>query len=652
MASSLEDALRQIAAATAANLQSQASADARLAAVADNVQQQMAAMANNAQQQQAAAAQQQQQLQQAFVQVSDALQQSQQQQQAMSAEILRLQQSIAANASGTGAAAAAAAASAASAPGTGVAGAAGGLIVGRSLIDTKGLGTPAKFNGVSPKFQIWSTKLVSWLSATYENAEKIMEKCAHHGETAIDATAVTRYERDLPGSEHLNKHLLTLLTALCEDGAFTLVQNGRPNGGLDSWRRLTRRYDPQTPMKSVFALMKLLSQVAVPLERLLETIEAWEESYRVWAQSSKMDLPDIVRQMALIMMTSEPLRGHIELTIENYDDYDELRTYIERFVTTKMAKNGDNDMDIGALTSSSKSDIRCHWCDKTGHVVKECRLKLAGKPKTAEALARQEALKKKKDQQSKSGSSSSSTWSNHGGGKGKKTGKGKGKGVNGLDADDNQSSQQGEWWTSSTWHSYAEQDEAGPEVGGISLNTLVLGQGLGVGAELLRLAAGGARWCGRDQYGWYFDATVDSGAAATVGPESLAVKLPLMPSRFAGQSFTTANGEPILPMGLRKVEFVTYGGIAVNLKIEICSVDKFLLSVDDLVEQGHEAIFSYRPRIVLKNKKEVAMRRERRLFFLRLYLVDNSLMAIDAVDGQGVEGPVAAPAQPFHRLVQ
>jgi len=46
------------------------------------------------------------------------------------------------------------------------------------------------------------------------------------------------------------------------------------------------------------------------------------------------------------------------------------------------------------------------------------------------------------------------------------------------------------------------------------------------------------------------------------------------------------------------------------------------------------------------------MRRERRLFFLRLYLVDNSLMTIDAVDGQGVEGPVAASAQPFHRLVQ
>ena len=66
-------------------------------------------------------------------------------------------------------------------------------------------------------------------------------------------------------------------------------------------------------------------------------------------ESAKMDLPDVVRQVALILILAEPLRGHIELTIDNYDDYDELRSYIERYVTTKTTR-GD-DMEISALGS-------------------------------------------------------------------------------------------------------------------------------------------------------------------------------------------------------------------------------------------------------------------------------------------------------------
>ena len=643
----LDDILRQIANATAANQASQAQADARLTAMTDAVAQQMQLLAASSTQQQQQSQQQQQQMQAAFDQMSTALQASQAQQQAMSQELIRLQQAMAAGGTGSGAGPSAAAAGAAGPSTTSGTGVDDGLVQGRTLIDTKGLGTPQKFNGVNPKFATWSTKLTSWLSAQYTHAEVILQRSATHGELPINAPDVARIEVDSPGAEKLNKQLLTLLTALCEDGAFTLVQNARQFGGLDAWRRLSRRFDPQTPMKSVFALMKLLNQSAVPLEKLLESIESWEEQYRVWALASKMDLPDIVRQMALIMMTSEPLRGHIELTIENYDDYDELRTFIERYVTTKTTR-GD-DMEVGALGSSpsgggDKSNIRCHWCDRTGHVVKECRIKLAGKPKTPEALARAEANKKAKS--SSQWNQSTTTWKGKGGGgKGGKGGKGKGKGVNSFDADGDGND---DWWNQGggTWSWSADPDESTPAVSGLALNSI--GVGLGVVPELLRLGAGGASWCGQDQYGWYFEATVDSGAAITAGPEALAVKAPLQPSSYAGQAFSTASGEPILPLGVRQLAFQTSSGEFVTLKIEICNVDKFLLSVNDLVEQDHEAIFSRRrPRIVLSNGRAIRMTRARKLFFLRLYLSDQKLMAIDINE----DGP-AEEAQPFHRLVQ
>ena len=59
------------------------------------------------------------------------------------------------------------------------------------------------------------------------------------------------------------------------------------------------------------------------------------------------------------------------------------------------------------------------------------------------------------------------------------------KGVNGLAADDDGAPSQQDWWEQQGWMSYSH-DDTGPEIGGLSLNSL------GVGAELLRLGAGGA----------------------------------------------------------------------------------------------------------------------------------------------------------------
>jgi len=476
----------------------------------------------------------------------------------------------------------------------------------------------------------------------------------------------------------MDKQLLQLLTAICEDAAFTLVQNARPYGGLDAWRRLSRRFDPQTPMKSVFALIKLLHRSPVALDALLEAIEQWEEAYRVWCAASKMILPDVVQQVALILMLPSELRSHIELTIDQYDDYPELRSYVERYVTTKVT--GTDDMQIGAFSGGGGggkggggggqrdlSQVHCHWCDKTGHILKDCRSKAAGHPKSQAAIDRAAAEKAQKSKSSPQGSAPqwkptpSTTMKGAKGGGGKGKGKGKGKGVNALGADgDGQDDGFNDWWQQQQGWTWPEETAAAPEVGGLALNSL--GVGLGVVPELLRLGAGGAKWCGRDQYGWYFEATVDSGAAITAGPEALAVKAPLQPSKFEGQAFSTANGESVLPLGVRQLAFQTYSGEFVSLKIEICNVDKFLLSVNDLVEQGHEAVFSLRPRIILSNGRTIKMTRARRLFFLRLYLNNQDLMAVD-VDGCGsrmgsnsgptmIEEDAVGGDQPFRRLVQ
>jgi hypothetical protein len=112
-----------------------------------------------------------------------------------------------------------------------------------------------------------------------------------------------------------------------------------------------------------------------------------------------------------------------------------------------------------------------------------------------------------------------------------------------------------------------------------------------------------------------------------------------MPSAFAGSFFSTANGEKIPPRGQKHISFTTESGLGLTMKIEMCDIDKVLASVDEMVEQGHRAIFeAAHPRIILSNGAVLKMRRERRLFLLRLYIQDGQggvgLFAVEQSDAE------------------
>jgi len=141
---------------------------------------------------------------------------------------------------------------------------------------------------------------------------------------------------------------------------------------------------------------------------------------------------------------------------------------VERYVTTKVTGTED-DMQIGAFKiggkggggkggggGQDKSLVRCHWCDKEGHVMKECRSKLAGHAKSQAAIDRQADWKAQRNNQADSqGSHWNSSWTRW---KDRSDGE-----VNGFSADRN--------WRDEQWQSNGEKgaDES-PEVGGLALN--------------------------------------------------------------------------------------------------------------------------------------------------------------------------------------
>jgi hypothetical protein len=70
---------------------------------------------------------------------------------------------------------------------------------------------------------------------------------------------------------------------------------------------VTRRYNPTAHSMARVRLDQALGHQEVTIGQMLESIESWEARPQKWTR--KTELPDIMKQVALIKVLTEPLRG-------------------------------------------------------------------------------------------------------------------------------------------------------------------------------------------------------------------------------------------------------------------------------------------------------------------------------------------------------
>ncbi len=79
---------------------------------------------------------------------------------------------------------------------------------------------------------------------------------------------------------HPSNQVYTALAALPDGEAISIVMNTSERKGLESWRRIGRRFDPQTAGRQKNAMFEILSVKAVALKELLASIGRWEQRVR------------------------------------------------------------------------------------------------------------------------------------------------------------------------------------------------------------------------------------------------------------------------------------------------------------------------------------------------------------------------------------
>ena len=70
------------------------------------------------------------------------------------------------------------------------------------------------------------------------------------------------------------------------------------NNGLDAWRRLCKRYDPNNPQSQDALLKKVMRPVQATLDTLTKSVEAWESDYRLYVERTREQLSEAATSVA------------------------------------------------------------------------------------------------------------------------------------------------------------------------------------------------------------------------------------------------------------------------------------------------------------------------------------------------------------------
>ena len=120
--------------------------------------------------------------------------------------------------------------------------------------------------------------------------------------------------------------------------------------------------------------------------------------------------------------------------------------------------------------------------------------------------------------------------------------------------------------------------------------------------------------------------TVDSGAADHVMPIGwlILTVLASIGSKM-GLHYVAADGTRIPNVGQQLVKFMTIDGTWTELVFQLAAINKPLVSVSKLIEQGYRVVFDERGSYIVhkKTQKIIWMRKERGVFVVDAYIAKN-----------------------------
>ena len=154
--------------------------------------------------------------------------------------------------------------------------------------------------------------------------------------------------------QNVARQLFFMLAMMTKGPALAIVKQaeisgGGPNG-LEAWRLLVRRYEPEASTRTLGLLQQILNPVPFPdnVTGFEEALSKWELTISRWESSAHDALKEGVKIALLLKMTPEPLRENLNL--QGHTKYGVARAAVVNALLSQHSwQNAPEPMEVGEI---------------------------------------------------------------------------------------------------------------------------------------------------------------------------------------------------------------------------------------------------------------------------------------------------------------
>ena len=218
------------------------------------------------------------------------------------------------------------------------------------------------FDGTESKWKEWSSKFKGMVKEVEPRLFDAM-KWAETKHDEIDDAEVEVQIEDSP--QEWNASLHNRLMQLTSGPAFTVHQAVIGENGLEVWRRLTRRYNPLTPMRGLQLMLRVMVPGKVKKgEDVQGFISKWEGLMNTLERDYGEQVSDMARIGILISMMPEDLQDTILQHADRLKEYRLVKEKVVNLVDARARLRDPNAMDTSWVGQTWPTERA--WGDEDG----------------------------------------------------------------------------------------------------------------------------------------------------------------------------------------------------------------------------------------------------------------------------------------------